>query len=168
MNFWENLTPLDSSHLEVFLGIFHFLNSNLNFEFGPVWYRPGSVWPVTSQTGPVPNGFVNPAAGSRCYPVSFAGAALGYDGNAGSDELKVMLALPGSSKCGYLLVLGCSTMSSPPIQPTQAPCQQSPWNRSRVSNLLGKMSKTRSDIRDTIFFLQSCRNSADWCRYNPK
>ena len=43
-NFWENLTPLDSSHLEVFLGIFWeffiFLNSNLNFEFGPVWYRP--------------------------------------------------------------------------------------------------------------------------------
>ena len=42
--FWENLTPLDSSHLEVFLRIFWeffiFLNSNLNFEFGPVWYRP--------------------------------------------------------------------------------------------------------------------------------
>ena len=43
-NFWENLTPLGSSHLEVFLGIFWeffiFSNSNLNFEFGPVWYRP--------------------------------------------------------------------------------------------------------------------------------
>ena len=22
------------------MGIFHFFNSNLNFEFGPVWYRP--------------------------------------------------------------------------------------------------------------------------------
>ena len=44
MNFLENLTPLDSSHLEVFLGIFwdffsFFLNLDLNFEFGPVWYR---------------------------------------------------------------------------------------------------------------------------------
>ena len=43
MNFGENLTPLDSLHLEVFLGIFWgffiFLNSNLNFEFGPVSYR---------------------------------------------------------------------------------------------------------------------------------
>ena len=37
MNFGENLTPLDSLHLEVFLGIF--FNSNLNFEFGPVSYR---------------------------------------------------------------------------------------------------------------------------------
>ena len=39
-NFLENLTPLDSSHLEVFLGIFWeffiFFYSNLNFEFGPV------------------------------------------------------------------------------------------------------------------------------------
>ena len=37
------MTPLDSSHIEVFLGffweIFHFLNSNLNFELGPVSYR---------------------------------------------------------------------------------------------------------------------------------
>ena len=43
-NFLENLTPLDSSHVEVFLGffwnLFIFLNSNLKFEFGPVWYRP--------------------------------------------------------------------------------------------------------------------------------
>jgi len=42
MNFWENLTPLDLSHLEVFLGIFHFLNLNLNFEFRPIWYRSKS------------------------------------------------------------------------------------------------------------------------------
>ena len=38
------MTPLDLSHLKVFLGIFWeffiFLNSNLNFEFGPVWYWP--------------------------------------------------------------------------------------------------------------------------------
>ena len=37
MNFWENLTLLDSSHLEVFLEFFWkffiFLNLNLNFEF---------------------------------------------------------------------------------------------------------------------------------------
>ena len=39
----EYLKPLDSSQLEVFLGIFWeffiFLNSNLNFKFGPVSYR---------------------------------------------------------------------------------------------------------------------------------
>ena len=37
------MTPLDSLHLEIFLGIFWeffiFLNSNLKFEFGPVSYR---------------------------------------------------------------------------------------------------------------------------------
>ena len=48
-NFWENLTPLDSSHLKVFLEffweVFIFLNSNLNFKFGPVGYRPEPVWP---------------------------------------------------------------------------------------------------------------------------
>ena len=63
--FWENLTPLDSSHLEVFLEIFWnffiFLNSNLNFEFEPVWYRPKPEPNWTGQTGPVPTGFVNPA-----------------------------------------------------------------------------------------------------------
>ena len=68
-DFWENLTPLDSSHLEVFLEFFwiffHFLNSNLNFKFGPVWYlpkpKPGRpIWPVTGQTRPVPTGLVNP------------------------------------------------------------------------------------------------------------
>ena len=54
-NCWENLTPLDSSHLEVFLGIFWeffiFLNSNLNFEFRPVWYRPKPEPDRTSLTG---------------------------------------------------------------------------------------------------------------------
>ena len=54
-----------------FFGNFSFfLNSNLNFEFGPVWYRPKlepgrtfpPVWPVTGQTGPVPTGLVNPAS----------------------------------------------------------------------------------------------------------
>ena len=62
------MTPLDSSHLEVFLGIFWeffiFLNSNLNFEFGPVSYRtkPEPVrtgLTVTGQTGPVTDGLVN-------------------------------------------------------------------------------------------------------------
>ena len=45
-----------------FLGIFHFLNSNLNFEFGPVSYRtkPELVWTdLTGQTGPVTDGLVN-------------------------------------------------------------------------------------------------------------
>ena len=61
-NFWENLTPLDSSHLEVFLGMFWeffiFLNLNLNFEFGPIWYRlkpnrlPPVRWSLTSTTTP--------------------------------------------------------------------------------------------------------------------
>ena len=55
-NFIENLTPLDSSHLKVFLGIFWeffiFLNSNLNFEFGPVWYRPKLVNPGWGSTNP--------------------------------------------------------------------------------------------------------------------
>ena len=54
-NFWENLTSLDSSHLKVFLGnfwkFFIFLNLNLNFEFGPVWYRPKSEPGRTSLTG---------------------------------------------------------------------------------------------------------------------
>ena len=58
------MTPLDSSHLEVFLEIFHFLNSNLNFEFGPVWYRPkpepGRTGVRPGQTEPVPTGLVNP------------------------------------------------------------------------------------------------------------
>ena len=39
-NFLENLTPLDSLHLEVFLEMFLeffiFFNLNLNFEFGRV------------------------------------------------------------------------------------------------------------------------------------
>ena len=45
------MTPLDSSHLEVFLVIFHFFNSNLNFEFGPVWYRPKPEPGRTGLTG---------------------------------------------------------------------------------------------------------------------
>ena len=46
------MTPLNSSHLEVLLGIFYFLNSNLNFEFG----RFG--------TGPNRNRTVNPDSNS--------------------------------------------------------------------------------------------------------
>ena len=49
MNFWENLTPLDSSHLEVFLviflGIFHFFE--FKFEF---WIWAGLV-PEPDRTG---------------------------------------------------------------------------------------------------------------------
>ena len=52
MNIWKNLTPLDSSQFEVFLGFFWnffiFLNLNLNLEFGPVWYQPK---PEPGQTG---------------------------------------------------------------------------------------------------------------------
>ena len=44
------MTPLDSSHLEVFLEFFWkffiFLNLNLNFEFGPISYR-SKAEPVT-------------------------------------------------------------------------------------------------------------------------
>ena len=54
-NFWENLIPLNSSHLEVFLEIFWeffiFSNSNLNFEFGPVWYWPKPEPDRTGLTG---------------------------------------------------------------------------------------------------------------------
>ena len=59
------MTPLDSSQLEVFLGFFWdffiFLNSTLNFEFGPVSNRryrnwSGPVTPVTAVSGPVPVG----------------------------------------------------------------------------------------------------------------
>ena len=46
------------SIFRIFLRIFYFLNSNLNFEFGPVWYRTGLI--VTGLTGPVPTGLVNP------------------------------------------------------------------------------------------------------------
>ena len=69
MNFWENLTPLDSSHLEVFLGFFRNFSFfwiqiwilNLGrFGTGPNQNRTGPVWPVTSQIGPVPTDFVNP------------------------------------------------------------------------------------------------------------
>ena len=54
MIFLENLTLLYSSHLKVFLIIFYFLNSNLNFEFGQVGYRP--------KPEPAPAGFFNPAS----------------------------------------------------------------------------------------------------------
>ena len=35
------------------------------FDTGPNRNRPGPVWPVTGQIGPVPNGFVNPGCGIR-------------------------------------------------------------------------------------------------------
>ena len=54
MNFKKNLTLLYSSHLEVFLLIFYFLNLNLIFEFGLVGYRP--------KPEPAPTGFFNPAS----------------------------------------------------------------------------------------------------------
>jgi len=64
-NIWKFLTPLDSSQIEVFLGIFWdffiFLNSNLNFELGRFSTgryrnRSGPVTPVTAVSGPVPVG----------------------------------------------------------------------------------------------------------------
>ena len=62
--FLRKLTPLDSSHLEVFLGIFlgifHFFNLNLNFEFVPVSYRTKPEPVRTGLTGPVTDGLVNP------------------------------------------------------------------------------------------------------------
>ena len=69
MIIWKNLTPLDSSQLEVFLEIFWeffiFLNSNLNFELGRFAtgrYRnqSGPVTPVTVVSGPVPVSKKNP------------------------------------------------------------------------------------------------------------
>ena len=65
------MTPLDLSHLEVFLdffGNFLFFNLNLNFEFGPVWYRPKPEPGRTGLTGnrsnrTIPTGLVNPGAG---------------------------------------------------------------------------------------------------------
>ena len=51
MIFLENLTLLYSSHLKVFLIIFYFLNSNLNFEFAPVRYRPKPKPDRTDLTG---------------------------------------------------------------------------------------------------------------------
>ena len=54
-NIWENLTPLDSSQLEVFLRFFWeffiFWNLNLNFEFRPVGYRPEPEPARTGLTG---------------------------------------------------------------------------------------------------------------------
>jgi hypothetical protein len=43
---------------------FHFLNSNSNFEFGPVGNRFGPVGPVPTVSGPVPTGSVNPGTHS--------------------------------------------------------------------------------------------------------
>ena len=49
MNFWENLTPLDSSHLEVFLGFFwEFSFFEFKFEF---WIWAGLILART-ETGP--------------------------------------------------------------------------------------------------------------------
>ena len=49
--FWENLTPLDSSHLEVFLGIFLGIFHFFNFKF-KFWILAGFI-PVRTGTGPV-------------------------------------------------------------------------------------------------------------------
>jgi hypothetical protein len=81
MNIWKFLTPLDSTHLEVFLRIlwdfFYFLNSNSNFEFGPVGNRPEpvrTVAPVPRVSGPVPTGSVNPPC--HCHACFCLGALL--------------------------------------------------------------------------------------------
>ena len=120
----KKLTPLDSSQLEVFLRIFWdfsmFWNSNLKFEFGPVWNRSGPVRPVTAVTGPVPAGFFNPgqnfrgsesplvpcaamqpcrgtqhAQGSwRALVLTFNGRAIFYGGKATHLALGTVLVLP--------------------------------------------------------------------------
>ena len=66
------MTPLDSSHLEVFLRIFFiFLNLNLNFEFGPVWYRSK---PEPDRTGNRSN---RTGSHRSCKPCCGRGGAAG-------------------------------------------------------------------------------------------
>ena len=81
------MTPLDSSHFEVFLGnflgIFYFFLIQIwilnldQFDTGPNWNRAGPVWPVTGQTGPVPTDLVNhgPDAGIGGRRVELGAAA---------------------------------------------------------------------------------------------
>ena len=73
-NIWKNLTPLDSSQLEVFLGIFwdffifwiQIWIINLGrFETAPNRNQFGPVWPVTAVSGPVPVGKFNPDHASQ-------------------------------------------------------------------------------------------------------
>ena len=66
-NIWKILTPLDSSQLQKFLEFFWeffiFWNSNLNFEFRPVWNRPEPepVWFYRSDlTLLLPRGSISP------------------------------------------------------------------------------------------------------------
>ena len=100
MNFWENLTPLDSSHLKVFLGIFWnffiFLNSNLNFEFGLISYRTKPEPVRTGQTGPVTDGLVTgyrrfgePDAGSQNSIGQHNRSALGAASVAARSRIRV-------------------------------------------------------------------------------
>ena len=55
--FWENLTPLDSSHLEVFLviflGIFHFFEFKFEFWILAGWVPAGTGY-RSNRSGPVP------------------------------------------------------------------------------------------------------------------
>ena len=75
-NIWKNLTPLDSSQLEVFLeilGIFFIFLIQIwilnlgRFETGRYRNRSGPVWPVTAVSGPVPVGKENPDLTSIRY-----------------------------------------------------------------------------------------------------
>ena len=91
MNFWENLTPLDSSHLELFLEIFWkffifwiqiwILNLG-RFGTDPNQNRTEPVRPVTGQTRPVPTGKVNPDHDSQHFrpsdPQPFTDQKFGY------------------------------------------------------------------------------------------
>jgi hypothetical protein len=74
MNIWKFLTPLDSTHLEVFLRILwdffifwiqiQILNLD-RLETGQ--NRSGPVGPVPTVSGPVPTGSVNPGCGVSLY-----------------------------------------------------------------------------------------------------
>jgi hypothetical protein len=62
-NIWKFLTPLDSTHFEVFLRIlwdFSFFEFKLKFWIWTGWNRSGPVGPVPTVSGPVLTGSVNP------------------------------------------------------------------------------------------------------------
>ena len=102
------------------------MNSNLNFEFGPVWYRPklepGRTDVRPGQTGPVPTGLVNPGedtcSGQR--PAAASPRLVEGDARRGSwqGEIRGRTGSPvrpglihgiSSSRCrrGSILPAGC-------------------------------------------------------------
>ena len=66
-----------SSIFRNFLGIFHFFNSNLNFEFGPVWYRPKPEPGRTSLTG-YRTGLTGYRTGSHRFGEPWLGVVMGH------------------------------------------------------------------------------------------